>query len=595
VSVAAAGFDLIVVSEVWVDAGLVVELDLRLSLAPAGSTLLLVRSTLPSGRAIEGAQVTVDGGAQQGLTDANGQVWFALDEGEHALSATPPAAVGAFPRGLPAVRAWDGVVNRVELIHSGRAPAGATYRGSESCEVCHPERSALHGLSAHARSWSTQPGPGLDQALSDGAFIETTSAAGVPIELRLVRDLLGDRLRMLGPEGPVAFDIAGYLGASSQVPLLQLPTGLVPAPMVWRTAGSGLDSPPVVREGLGPFSLERWVDADGSFVRHPATDGPRPADLLAAACLGCHAIGFELSELGGVVASSALGGGGALADELGVGCEACHGPCSEHNDAAAEVQADLVLSPAKLDPEKAAEVCAQCHGRGEGRSGFTSAIAYPYAGGDYEPALELDAYRIAGPVEWASGHAAAANQQSDDFGASLHASGGLLRMRCWSCHEAHGGSDPSVPAQLVDDPRDNGLCLACHEALHFSGPADPAHHAAHRSYTPADDSTPAGRCVSCHMPRTAQRLGWSAFSGAGHLASHRFEPLPPRVTMDAFDGAGSDRLPPGQYPPDSCSECHLWSAEFYLGRGQAFPGPVGAPGVRGTYQSLQGGWEALFR
>lgn len=70
-------------------------------------------------------------------------------------------------------------------------------------------------------------------------------------------------------------------------------------------------------------------------------------------CQGCHTTGFEVRPEPRYV-------------ELGIGCEACHGPGRRHAESGGQA---AVVNPAKLDPVRRAMVCEACHTVGHDRTG----------------------------------------------------------------------------------------------------------------------------------------------------------------------------------------------------------------------------------
>jgi predicted CXXCH cytochrome family protein len=184
--------------------------------------------------------------------------------------------------------------------------------------------------------------------------------------------------------------------------------------------------------------------------------------------------------------------------ELGVGCEACHGPSSGHLAWASGDRSDgdpqkglLVTLDERAgvrwqsDPEtgtversrprgsdKEIQVCAQCHSR-------RAQYAEGYVAGKpfldyYQPAL-LD-----GGLYYVDG------QQRDE----VYKWGSFLQSRMY-----HGGvtcSDCHDPHTQQLRASGNGLCTQCHEAARYDG----ASHHFHR------EAGTGAACVSCHMPVT---------------------------------------------------------------------------------------------
>jgi predicted CXXCH cytochrome family protein len=182
--------------------------------------------------------------------------------------------------------------------------------------------------------------------------------------------------------------------------------------------------------------------------------------------------------------------------EISVGCEACHGPGSQHADWAREknksISNGLTVSlderrgvtwnpnkttgnAARSQPratEREIEVCAQCHAR-------RGQIADGYAPGKplldhYRPAL------LTSPLYYADG------QQRDEvytWGSFLQSKMYAQGVTCSDCHEPHTGK---LRAQ------GNAVCASCHLSSKYDAPA----HHNHKT-----GSTGAA-CVSCHMPAT---------------------------------------------------------------------------------------------
>jgi predicted CXXCH cytochrome family protein len=191
--------------------------------------------------------------------------------------------------------------------------------------------------------------------------------------------------------------------------------------------------------------------------------------------------------------------------EISVGCEACHGPGSQHIDWArqsgatdADAGAHLGLTvqldartgagwridPASGQPTRAVakphdhevEVCAQCHSR-------RSQIAEGYRAGDpfldhYLPAM------IDPPFYWVDG------QQREEvyvWGSFLQSRMYAAGVTCSDCHDAHTGKMRA---------EGNAVCTQCHAANRFDGSQ---HH-----FHPAGATSSA--CVSCHMPASTYML-----------------------------------------------------------------------------------------
>ncbi|MBM3841291.1 MAG: tetratricopeptide repeat protein [Verrucomicrobia bacterium] len=166
--------------------------------------------------------------------------------------------------------------------------------------------------------------------------------------------------------------------------------------------------------------------------------------------------------------------------EVGVGCEACHGPLKNH----AQWQKGRP-QPAKSDPtirrpdrELTLATCGSCHAR---RGELTG----DFAVGD----RFLDHFVLMIPDEsdlyYADGQVRDENYEYASFLSSKMFAAGVT---CMDCHEPH-----SAKLRTLDD----SLCQRCHAPPVLPAPRiDPAAHSHHKP------ETPGGRCVDCHMPLT---------------------------------------------------------------------------------------------
>ncbi|MHB0913707.1 MAG: multiheme c-type cytochrome [Armatimonadota bacterium] len=176
-------------------------------------------------------------------------------------------------------------------------------------------------------------------------------------------------------------------------------------------------------------------------------------------CIGCHTTGYVPSE--------------KKYAQMGVGCESCHGPGSEHM--AAKDRKASIVNPANLDGAKRAMVCGQCHSSGHNAALNGGAGEMPFTA-DYRPGDDL-AKNLVDSNPTAPGR----NQQYSEFVRSKHAKMGLS---CTTCHDPHNttGNEAQLKQPVTEQ------CLSCHAAKI----KDIASHA---------PSAPAGAtCATCHMP-----------------------------------------------------------------------------------------------
>ncbi len=159
--------------------------------------------------------------------------------------------------------------------------------------------------------------------------------------------------------------------------------------------------------------------------------------------------------------------------EMGVGCEACHGPLREH------VEWQRAHPGERNDPGlfrlatgHILPMCGSCHSRRQELTGqFNPGDEYLE---HFSPVIpdERDTYYPDGQV------------REEDFefvsflGSRMHNEG----VRCINCHDPHSAKTKF---------EGNALCLQCHK-----GKIDPGPHSHH------EPGTPGGNCVDCHMPLT---------------------------------------------------------------------------------------------
>lgn len=155
---------------------------------------------------------------------------------------------------------------------------------------------------------------------------------------------------------------------------------------------------------------------------------------------------------------------------------------------------------------------------------------------------------------------------------------------CASCHDPHGSSQKH---QLLFNADNNALCLSCHnggeitegglssitdamvDTLIKSGTADPAigkavegHMLSFAKMTASYDptGTGVGRCIKCHMPKTAKSARWYEMKNGyieGDIHSHTFDVMSKEAVKAMFIGEGKDPLnvTPSGYT-NECGSCH---------------------------------------
>jgi tetratricopeptide (TPR) repeat protein len=312
------------------------------------------------------------------------------------------------------------------------------YVGSTACETCHE---------AQYRSWETTQHHLAMLPASPSAPLRATPHDAGPM---VVRD---GALELVGSsvdhEGDLTLAYAlGHRNVEQYVGPLQ-PGKLQALPLA--------------------FDVQRgeWFDLFAGESRTTADWGhwTNRGMMANAQCLFCHTTGYEK---GYQPASDTYDTRWA---EMGVGCEACHGPGSAHIAARKAGGSDPHDDPwVGRDPELMLAACGSCHSRRVERAPWTPGQPFLDA---FEPELfDTDAYYPDGQVREEL-YELISFESSRMFAAGV---------RCWNCHDGHANGTLKP---------DNQLCRSCHEQRYED-----------ESHTHHPAGSPGAQCVACHMPVT---------------------------------------------------------------------------------------------
>lgn len=401
----------------------------------------------------------------------------------------------------------------IVLVLTTGTPIAAppAYVGSDTCTECHQEAAKAWRGSDHANAW-TRP----DETTVLGDFDDARFEHG-GLLTRFMRDGPRFLIETEGSDGQRhAYDVVGVAGID---PLQQY----LLSPEPGRTQ---------VYDIAWDVKGKRWYPVFGDQVAPPG-DGLHwtgPYKSWEARCAECHATGYSRNY------TPVTNRYAPKMAELGVGCEACHGPGAAHVAQArrggwpeampGQMAKGLTVA---VGGSQQAEVmqCLTCHSRREAMQDGN-----PVPGTNYHDAFSLTLLRDG--VYHPDGSILDEVFEGGSFLQSkMHAQG----VRCSTCHEPHTAT---LKAQ------GNAVCTGCHSPVGntefpsltlklYDGPEH------HFHVEPGDGA----RCISCHMIERT-------YMGVDTRRDHSF-----RVPRPDLAPTGS---------PNACTDCHAdrsaeWAVE----------------------------------
>ena len=432
----------------------------------------------------------------------------------------------------------------------GRGPATAmplpTFAGSSACAACHADEYARWQKSQHAMAMQPATDESVLGRFSDAEFTDSQ------VTSRFFRRDGRYFVATDGPDGkPGDFELTHTFGI---YPLQQY---LVPFPEGRRQALSiAWDARPQAAGGQRWFHLYpgqalkagnplHWTGIDQTWNYQ---------------CADCHSTNLRKNF------DAATGRYATTWSEISVGCEACHGPASNHLAWAGKragwrsLEATRGLSN-RLDERQGItwvagkagipgtamrsvpragsreiDTCARCHAR---RGQYADAI---HAGENW-----LDAFR---PALLEPGLYYPDGQQRDEvytWGSFLQSRMHAAGVTCADCHDPH--------TEKLRSP-DNGVCAQCHAPAVFDTTAHHHHEAGSKG---------AG-CAACHMPTTTYM---------GIDARHDHSLRIPRPDRSVALGT-----------PNACNACHADRDAGWAAAAVARWYPARKPGFQGFAEAF---------
>lgn len=388
------------------------------------------------------------------------------------------------------------------------------YIGSAACADCHQEETRDWQGSHHQLAW-TPP----DAAHVLGDFDDTAFT------------LNGITTRFTTRDGQYFIESDGADGSMTTWPVAGV-AGIAPLQQyLIETEPGKLQSFDVVWD----VEQARWYHLypDQGLLAGDGLHWTGPYKNWNARCAECHATDFEknFDPQAKTYASTQ--------SEIGVGCEACHGPGEAHRDWALangtydpDRWAGLGDTALTMDFSAGAEAeiqqCAGCHSRREAYEDGN-----PLPGTAYHDAYRLSSLR--------QGLYHPDGQILDEvyvYGSFLQSKMYSKGVACTDCHNPHS-------ARHVAEG--NGLCTQCHSeagndrfpSLPLANYDDPGHH-----FHPAGSD--GAQCRTCHMIERD-------YMGIDGRRDHSFRVPRPDLTLET--GA-----------PNACNDCHTdqsaqWAAD----------------------------------
>lgn len=423
------------------------------------------------------------------------------------------------------------------------------YVSSRQCRACHPEQYESWHHSYH-RTMTQRASP--EAILGDFDDVDLV-LDGETCALRRDREHAWVEMDLHDGAGRARHDIALVTG-SHHMQVYWYPSGrtrtLAQVPFVW-----------LIEE-------RRWVPRNAAFLREPELARHPPSELARwnHTCLRCHATDPVAHMRGPLDTDTRVA-------ELGISCEACHGPGEAHVRANADPARryalhvrggddPTIVNPARLPAERASQACGHCHSVSseKSRADWERWLA---GGFDFRPGADLTATRAVirhreRPDDeltrtifaldphfmedrfWRDGMVRVTGRELGALVESpCYRSGSFS---CLTCHSLHRVPDDARPArawaddQLRKEALGDAVCVRCHEAIGRGVAAHTRHPAA----------SAGSACMNCHMPFTTYGLQKA-------IRSHRIS------SPDAKESHSVGR-------PNACNLCHLdrtlaWTAD----------------------------------
>ena len=439
------------------------------------------------------------------------------------------------------------------------------YVSSQTCKACHPDQYSTWHASYH-RTMTQVATPATARANFDGVTV--SAVHGQPMTLQRA----GDELWAEFDDPDSSESIEARTRVRRQVVMI---TGSHHQQVYWYATGRGrllgqLPAAYLIQEQM-------WIPRRAAVLHPPSDPAFSETGHWNNTCIACHATNgkpqfdtpFGTQPIAAQVVDTTVA-------ELGIACEACHGPAEEHVRANrnplrrygqhfAGPPDATTTQPARLTTNLSSQACGQCHGIWEfyDRAGerFANSRGLPFRPGDEllktrfvaqptanaeSPAMKALLADDPGFIRdsfWADGMVRVSGREYNGLiespcfknvsGGPGPSGPGASQLSCFSCHTMHKpAADPRSTAQWADDQLTQGMdgndaCLQCHATFR----TNLAEHTKHQS------NSSGSSCYNCHMPYTTYGL-------LKTIRSHTIS------NPSAAESVESGR-------PNACNLCHL--------------------------------------
>jgi predicted CXXCH cytochrome family protein len=450
----------------------------------------------------------------------------------------PAACIGAPPLAVALVLALGPDPRAAEAGPLQGRRGG--YIGASACQGCHPDHFASWKRTHHA-TMTQLPDRSSVLGRFDGTPVTAYGNTAKPFE----RDgRFFFQLPALGDAPAREAEVALCVGSRRYQQYFERvdgPSGVTyeRLPLLWHVAEA------------------RWLHLNGVFLEPDSDNWAKHRSTWNANCVFCHNTGVAPGLKVAADDPSRKRFDTHVAD-LGIACEACHGPSDAHARRNADVfgryraqltdaRAGDVVSPPRLPQQPANAMCGQCHSQ---RLPDPPEKIWTFL--DTGPSFRPGGLLAGHVVPLTRDTPVPDPSQPDDVFRQRFWSDGTARLTayeylgvtqspcfrgggfsCASCHTMHGGD---VAGQIEPEMRGDRACTQCHAAIGANVAAH-SHHASESS---------GSRCLDCHMPR-------AVYGVLSIHRSHRVES--PDVRRDVEGGR-----------PNACTSCHAdrdarWAAD----------------------------------